>query len=649
MSRGLCLVLWPAIAFAQASDPDPIGKLASAYYDAHREGRFEQAAASREQARALLNAVPPASLSYGQWAVTVASLYEQAARGAQARDVLTSTLDRATTAPARFRILAALANSWEQDQNFLKAAGYMEKTIAILESTPPPRDGSSRSFGLLFANGLVAINGRVPDDHSYYERLANLYRTLGRRKDYEALQASLRSISQGDKGRLAAIVERDGDLDSALALLKAQFADALADPKAERWQITQPAQSLASLYERQHRPDDAVTVLQQAISAMNTSGSADAREQSRWLQQSVALVLSNSGRKESADQQFKELIAGAAGQPEQYAALTSYANHLAQTQRAAQAVEVLQNLLSNGGLETHQEIALFHELARVSAMTGDSKSAEEYRLRAKEMMEEQNQREGRQANITDDLSQIQRMARNDPEAAFDLAMRAIDRAWLAPDREQVAAAVPAIASSLPREKSAQLYQKLIATLDAWAVDSPGPLISALRYYSSYDPAASDRYRDAIVAAHGAESGQMKEYLRLKISHLPMGSVERTAAAQDLVAFEETLSGKTSRAYLEALGMLAQDLEASPDRTRVLPIQRQMIEIADLVYTPNDQQRGHVRIQVALAFARQRQFDEADRIAAEAVSLASQWQPPNPTVFDGYLGQIRTMKARQTAR
>ena len=62
------------------------------------------------------------------------------------------------------------------------------------------------------------------------------------------------------------------------------------------------------------------------------------------------------------------------------------------------------------------------------------------------------------------------------------------------------------------------------------------------------------------------------------------------------------------------------------------------------FLANDARRGFIRIQVALALARQRLFDEAERLANEAVAIGQTMRHPQPNLFAPQLEQIRQMKA-----
>ena len=136
------------------------------------------------------------------------------------------------------------------------------------------------------------------------------------------------------------------------------------------------------------------------------------------------------------------------------------------------------------------------------------------------------------------------------------------------------------------------------------------------------PAAIERYRTLVIAAHGAESGNLGDALRMTLDferarHSPPISL---TPAEDLLALEESLSGATSEPYLRALQTVAQVYDYNGDRERALPLRRQMVAIADRVFNASDPQRGMIRTEAAQALAALGQFDEAERLAVEAVAI-----------------------------
>src|SRR5262249_42491149 len=117
------------------------------------------------------------------------------------------------------------------------------------------------------------------------------------------------------------------------------------------------------------------------------------------------------------------------------------------------------------------------------------------------------------------------------------------------------------------------------------------------------------------------SGMAEQPLRLAIEfEQSRGTPERAIPfARDLLALEEALSGNTSEAYLQVLETAAQVYESGRDPAQALLLRKQAIAIADLA-GPGFETRASVRLTAASAYASQNQFDEAIRLAAEAIEI-----------------------------
>jgi hypothetical protein len=210
------------------------------------------------------------------------------------------------------------------------------------------------------------------------------------------------------------------------------------------------------------------------------------------------------------------------------------------------------------------------------------------------------------------------------------------------------------------DKAVLLYQRLFSLVEGWSSDSLQPLLTVTQNYARFligqrarwaeAPAAIERYRTLLIAAHGAESGNLADALHMTIDfeRNRHASPMSLSPAEDLLALEESLSGTTSEPYLRALQTLAQVHDYNGDRQRSLALRLQMVALADRVFNANDPQRGSVRTEVAHALAVQGQFDEAERLAAEAVAIgqAMKGQGPWNQQFDRTLEQIRRMRAAQ---
>jgi tetratricopeptide (TPR) repeat protein len=117
-----------------------------------------------------------------------------------------------------------------------------------------------------------------------------------------------------------------------------------------------------------------------------------------------------------------------------------------------------------------------------------------------------------------------------------------------------------------------------------------------------------------------------------------------ALARDLLTLEEALSGDTSQPYLQGLQLTASVYEGNGQRARAVPLRRRAVTVADLAYASRDLQRGQVRIDAALALAREGQFEEAERLAEEAVAIAHQGLPQNADIYASQVLQISQLKA-----
>src|SRR5439155_12743307 len=148
------------------------------------------------------------------------------------------------------------------------------------------------------------------------------------------------------------------------------------------------------------------------------------------------------------------------------------------------------------------------------------------------------------------------------------------------------------------------------------------------------PAAMERYRENLVQARGAETSELEQVMKMRIEFARArgASGEAVQAAEELLAFEESLSGTTSAAYMRAAQTAAGVYQFTGNPERALALHRQIISIADVTLSPNEAQRGYVRINAAFAFANARQFDEAERLANEAVAVGERMRPPQTKAF-----------------
>jgi tetratricopeptide (TPR) repeat protein len=183
----------------------------------------------------------------------------------------------------------------------------------------------------------------------------------------------------------------------------------------------------------------------------------------------------------------------------------------------------------------------------------------------------------------------------------------------------------------------------------WSQQTIQPLLTVAQSYAQYlmsqpgrandVPAAIERYRDALLQAHGSDSAQTLEALRMTINFQRSQAQWQQAAisTQELLKQQESFTGNTSEPYLSDLEIAAGVYESAGDHQRALPLRRQAVTIADLVAAPNanDWSRAWARISLARVLARLGQFDEAESVARQAVALQKG--------LEADLAQIRKMK------
>jgi hypothetical protein len=182
-----------------------------------------------------------------------------------------------------------------------------------------------------------------------------------------------------------------------------------------------------------------------------------------------------------------------------------------------------------------------------------------------------------------------------------------------------------------------------------------PLIQAQQQYARFligqkdrwgeAPAAMERYRENLVLARGAQTSDLEQVMNLRIEFARArgAPAEAVQTAEELLAFEESLSGTTSTPYMRAAQTLANVYQSTGNPERAPALHRQIVAIADLTLNPNEAQRGFVRINAAFAFAKARQFDEAEGLANEAVAVGEGMRPPQTKLFAPQVEQIRRMK------
>ena len=687
MPRGYLFLLLPALTLAQTLPPDPYDRAMQAMQEARSQGNPAEVAARRDEVRRLLDQTPAGSPQWPGRVQNVAQLYQGSGRHADARAIVEDALTRASALPAwnpdRIRLLDTLAGFWQQDGNLLKAVAYREKAVAAFEATPPgsvvsqlaataPQVSANRIVAAFRGNPILFPGpryasgpGRTGNSTYLYEQLAALNRQLGRPEAAAKALAKMRALIQDDPTALASAYERDGDFEQARILLLKQAAAAAAKPQAPAWEAVGPLEEIASLYEREDHFAEAAATLQQAAARADASPQADAHVLALNVRQRLALTLQRSGQREAADQIYQALLTDSTGDPavQQLPVMQQYANHLAQTGRAGQGLDMLKGYLANhADLDGWQQSNLLSTMAQIARQSGQPDLAAQYQSAAQEKQRAaQPPQSGNELMIGPRLEKAQAAAnQGNLEESVSLALDAIASASAARDGDQIAWRIPSVAGMLAGkrapDKADQLYRALFPVLEARSVDNVGQWQQALQQYARFltnqkdrlgDAAlAIDRYRESVTASQGAETNAMVpvQQLRIELARAKGAPEEAARAAEEMLALEESLSGDTSAPYLTTAQTVAEVFRGSGKTDRALPLYRQIAAIADLSIPANDARRGFVRMNAAMALASAGQFDEAERIAQEAIAAGDAMHPPRGEMFRSQAAQIQRMKA-----
>jgi tetratricopeptide (TPR) repeat protein len=612
----IVFVLCPAGGMTQDRrvPQDSIDSAIVGYQQARRQGRFEEAAALRAQARALLDQAPAASPEFQRWPL-VSESYKYG-RTPEERAVYESALARVARSGGndltRDELLGALARSWDQDGEPLRALEYREQAVAL--------DGDRQT-----APTPMEARRNLEDYHA----LMGAYQQLGRPQEIPALMAKAKLQFKNDDAGLASLLFQAGQADEAAVIYKRMAEQAsTARNAADAWQL------LANLHTHQGRADDAVAALRQGIEGLQRSdqpGVADLIPQMRWR---IALILHRAGQDEQADQVLQQRVAESPPYT-RLSALLDYTQFLNNAGRAKDAESLLSGYLADHPeLDTNQKGNVLMLLSRAAWLAGDREHAVEYGNAAAETWPKRPAGNSQQDAVNRDLNGAQNaLYSRQMEESFTSAMQAIGPALDNPDRDQNLFGLVSIADGLIPQRpdlAERMYQRLMAAVQDWLPDTPQPLITVAQAYTCLllmarperwkeVPAAIERLGSLVSLAHGANAGSkcildMAEQFEERRGHW----AQAIAASHRLLALEESRSGTTSIPYLLALRTLARLYQSSGDPARALSIHTQMVTISDR--TANNMQRLQTRIDGALALARQRHFDEAERLATEAVAI-----------------------------
>ncbi len=539
MRGALAYVLFASPLLAQPTRPvpqqSPIDALIQSYQSADSNGRYEEAAATRDQARALLAQIPADDPQFANWAERVSQTYENGGLATQARDVLEQALTRAGSS-ARVTLLDALSRSWEQDRNLLKAVSYLEQAVAAAESeAEPPRAAQSVAASGWFSattgvsasrpyRAVVFLNGLpVASNALLYQRLFSLYQRLGRPEDAEAVLARIRTHVKNSDLMLASLYRQAGRVDEAAALYKRQ-AEQAADPQ----QAASVLQQLASLYEGAGRMSDAIGVTQQAIGKMEASDAPGADSRSAQIRQSLAFLLQQTGQIAAADAIYEQLMGSQT--KEQVSVVDAYANYLAQTKRGDRAEALLKDYQdSHPDAQPWEQSNLLINLANVERMSGKPELAEEYQRRAQASQPPPPPAAVGETRIAETFMQAIKMVNSGKlDEGFNLAVQALDSAPAAADRESAEGLGSSVAESLAARKapakSDEIYRRVLALTESWSTATVTPLLFAQRSYAQCLASqqrwgefeqAVERYQATLLGARGSETGYREDVLRLR--------------------------------------------------------------------------------------------------------------------------------------
>ncbi len=665
MALFLSLLFCQAMLAQPQPQEDPLAGFSKAIATAQEEGRFADAAALREQARQRLDRLPLDAPPFPYWVQSVAQLYQVGGRTAQARAVIQSALDRAESSAAgravRVQLLLALAESWQQDHNLLKTLALLEKAV-LLPVTPAAEPAASPASSRVtvasspypyYARVVMSGPMRGPlTEAGIYPRLADLYRQLGRPDAAAATVEKWKKVASasGDPS-IPSYFERTDQVDEAVAAYQEALAHT-TDPQ----QSANLLHSLANLYGRTGRTADAIAAFQQAAARMDALPNGG--YQSVYVRQNLAGILQRSGKVAEADAIYQQLLAAAPPEQE-LQTLLSYTNYLTSSQRAAQATALLKQFqTSHPNLQPWEQNNLLYTLANTARAAGDSKLAEQYQAEAVAHQPRPSPETAAPVRLGDFLQKAQvALAEHKLEAAFKLACDAIDVAPRSIDRQQIAWQLPPVASSLAGQKATGeadlLYQRLFTLLETWSPDTLQPLTTLSQNHAQFlvaqhrwseVPAAIERYRTLLIAAHGAETGMLEDPLHIAIEFARSQGSPRLmlAPVQELLALEESLSGNTSAPYLNGLRDLAGAYEQIGDRDGVIAARRRIVAIADRVFPARDIQRASARLDLAFCLSGLQQFDEAERLAVEAVAITK--DSPSAQQFVNSLEEFRKIRA-----
>ena len=243
----------------------------------------------------------------------------------------------------------------------------------------------------------------------------------------------------------------------------------------------------------------------------------------------------------------------------------------------------------------------------------------------------------------------------EPEVAAGLALEAVDRVLRSGIWDEFGSSILSVANRLAGigslAQSDRIFDRVLTVAEKWSVDDPYPLLQILEFRAtalgSTDRAQSaiDDWRAAVISVHGKDSNAAVEVSRSQARLYEGRKDWRSAIAevQHVLADQARLTGTICLQYSHALDLAVEIYEAAGRSGEALSFRHDQVGIADRLLDPQDMGRARVRIDTATALARQRKFEEADRLVDEAVSIARSGGN-SPEAFHAQLAEIQRLKA-----
>ena len=586
----------------------------------------------------------------------LAQNYQLAEKGVKARAIaeraLQETEGLGESNPTRIQLYGTMGNLWWNDQNLLKALAHFERAAATAQAAPGGvRDAKLRRLDL----DPAVRTSDVEESITVYLPIALLYELLGRPDDLENLLKKMRAVTPNSAAQYYEIRRKLDDAAAVYTSLAAQRGDPLSRAQAFR--------GLASIVQRQNRYSNAVAATRQAIAVLEAVPGRPFGDETMELRFELAGQLRQAGQPQSELALYQQLLAETKDRSDIEAfrirLLEFYAGLLGRDKRAPEGMDLLTEYLEkHPNLPPRQKWSLLSTLSSLARDSGDLKRAEEYKRIGEEQHRLSEPVLPPHVSIDKEVEAFTAAAK---AGHLDEALAMVDRAFKIAPRandsrrllqiSQVADAL--VAGKLPGPAD-ELYQRLFAAIPAWPDDNVWPLLLAEVDYVGFlwkqrdrwkdIPAAIDRYRNTLISAHGAGTGQMEKVLNMIIQNQNTGEPPEkvAAAAEDLLKLEESMSGPTSAAHLKAVETAASVFETANPK-RAIQLRLRAVVLADLLAGPGSDYPAWVRRRSASSLAKLGRFDDAERLAREAVEIARRAHPSDKSQFEDLPDEIRKLK------